>query len=127
MAERFANNSEGAGTMPRAMLNKIPGGLLRFHLPEGSNLDMNGASARIMSVLQGLPSVSVRRLIQRGEREIYVDAVFPLRGYRYIRDRFKTERDLGTPLLAVRTATTSGDRLGGLEASKRRRAVYQQR
>lgn len=100
-------------------------GLLRFHPPDGSTLNIHEASARIVKVLSGLPRVHIRRLFRRGT-EIYVDAVFTLTGYQFIRDRFKTEKDVGTPLLAPRLENSANDQLGGLEAAKRRRQIYKQ-
>jgi hypothetical protein len=78
---------------------------LVFRVPEWSKLGMQEAKNRVLMVLQSLPGVSVKRVtIAPQAREIYIDADFPLRGYQYVRNRFKTEIGIGTPLLTIRNA-----------------------
>lgn len=85
------------------MPSKIPqGGLLRFNLPESSILNQNEASSKIINILSRFHQVRVIRVFHKGTKEIFVDAIFPFSGYIYIRDRFKSECELGTPMLIPR-------------------------
>jgi len=77
---------------------KKPTYILMFEYRDYENLDIEQYKSKILRILRGITGISIKKVYVVGDK-VCVKLYFPIKAYQLIRGVFRSEPEIGMPIL----------------------------